>query len=222
MKVNRADSFCVQCYSQEIRSLLKVINMTNENKKELEAIRQFSFPYIYILMVQALKLIRQVILVGYDPKSAVIKRLKSYSNTIFYSLRGKTFRKEVMLHTIQKAHILSCWALSGNDLNYIVWEHLSPDREIKSNWVTDPVTGFSTPKIDPPVLHGSGTQDSYSPRFQRFLDARRRDDLRQQKKIRRKFMRPVLVPRKLSDLPKNQYYIDFFDQHELDIEDLDM
>ena len=192
------------------------------NKKELETVRKFSFPYISILMIEALQLIQRVISQGFDPKSVVIKRLKSYSSTISYSLRGKVFRKEVMLHTLQKAHILACWVLSGEDLNYIVWEHLSPDREIKSDWITDPVTGFSVPKIDPPVLHGSGTQDSYSPRFQRFLDARRRDDLRQQKKIRRKLMRPVLVPKKLSDLPKNQYYIDYFDRHELDIEDLDM
>ena len=195
--------------------------MTKENKKELETIRNFSFPYISVLMVQALKLIHQVISAGYDPKSAVIKRLKSYSSTFFYALGGRTFRKEVMIHTVQKAHILACWALSGKDLNYIVWEQW-PVREKKSDWITDPATGLSTPKIDPPLLHGSKTQDSYSPSFQRFLDARRKDDLRQQKRIRRKLMRPVLVPTKLSDLPKNQYRIDYFDSHELDTEDLDM
>lgn len=191
--------------------------MTN---KELKTIRNFSFPYISIMMIRALQLIYQVISQGFDPKSVVIKRLKSYASTFFYALGGKTFRKEVMVHTIQKAHILACWALSGEDLNYIVWEHY-PDRK-KSDWVTDPVTGFSVPKIDPPVVHGSGTQDSSSPSVQRFLDARLRDDRRQQKKIRRKLMHPVLIPKKFSDLPKNQYYIDFFDKHELDIEDLDM
>lgn len=155
-----------------------------------------SFPYINVMMIETLKLIYNVLNQGFDKKSVVIKRLKSYANTFFYGVGGKTFRKEVMLHTLQKAHILICWVMSGNDLSVIPWE-VWPSKQEKV-WDTDPKTGISKPV----VILGSNihSDDSYSPSYQRFMDQQRREWAKKDKKLRKKMLYPKLIPECLKDL----------------------